>query len=117
MKTRPARLSTPTRIPPGRRHHHAPPPGSPCGIIGRPEQRLVILHEIHDLFLIPDVISGGQDIDVAAIQLFDDLARHAESGRGIFAIGDDEIDPAFLDDPGKKFADGPSSRACPRCPR
>ena len=47
------------------------------------------------------MIPGGQDIDVATVQLFDDLRGDAESGRRIFAIGDDEIDPAFLDDPGE----------------
>ena len=92
------------------RHHHASPAGSPFRIIGRPEQRLVILDEFHDLFLVPDMISGGQDIDMCGVELFDDLAGHAESRRGIFAVGDDEIDPVLLDDPGKKFADGPSPR-------
>ena len=46
----------------------------------------------------------------SSIELFDDLSRHTESGRGIFAVGNDEIDPVLLDDPRKKFPDGPSSR-------
>ncbi len=110
MKTLPARLITPTRSPAGGSHNHTAAPGGSRRIIGRPEQRFVTLHEIHDLFLIPDVIPGGEDIDVAAIQLFNDFARHAESGRGIFTIGDHEIDPSFLDDPREKLTDSPPSR-------
>ena len=56
------------------------------------------------------MVSGGQDIDMGRIQLFDDLRGHAEPRSGIFAVGYDEIDPVFFDDPRKKFADGPSPR-------
>ena len=44
------------------------------------------------------------------VKLFDDLAGHAESGRRIFAIGDDEIDPVLLDDRREKLPDGPPAR-------
>ncbi|EKD22035.1 MAG: hypothetical protein ACD_87C00200G0002 [uncultured bacterium] len=56
------------------------------------------------------MVSGGEHIDMTAVELFYDLAGHAESGSRIFAIGDDQINPLLLDDPGKQLADRPSSR-------
>ena len=46
MKTLPARLITPTLDHRKTGHHHASPAGDAFRIIGRPEQRFVILDEI-----------------------------------------------------------------------
>ena len=46
----------------------------------------------HDLFLIPDVIAGGQDIDSPIEQFIGNLGRDAKPAGGILAVQNREID-------------------------
>jgi hypothetical protein len=44
------------------------------------------------------VISAGQDIGACGEQILRDSWRHAEAGRGVFAIDDAKLDSALRED-------------------
>ncbi len=64
------------------------------------------LEVVDDFALVPDVVAGGDYVDVEFEQFFRECRSDPEAGRGIFAVGDDQIDGAiahnlrqlFLDD-------------------
>ena len=67
------------------------------------------LEVFDDLALVPDVISGGHHVDTQIEKLFRQRRRDSESGRGIFAVGDDQINGVLLAQSGQTvFYDRPS---------
>ena len=90
--------------------------GSAFGVIRRPDEasrRLAVgrlLHVLHDLALVPDVIAGGDDADPLLEEFFGDLRRDAKSSGGIFAIGNDEIDAMLVDNFGQVLLDHGAAR-------
>lgn len=61
------------------------------GIIGRPQDPRIFGKVRHDLFLIPDVIAGGEDIDTPIEKFIRNSRCHAKPGRGILAVEDRQI--------------------------
>src|SRR5262249_21727303 len=70
-------------------------------VIRRPKQTCFRTDVIERFFLVPDVIARGHHIDPVLEQLIADLARDAEAGRGVFGIGNYEVDAVMLNDGAK----------------
>ena len=62
-------------------------------------------HVLEDLFLVPDVVAGGDDVRAEVEELFGDGGRDAEASGGVFAVDDEEIDGVGFEDVGQMFAD------------
>jgi hypothetical protein len=56
--------------------------------------RIAVGHlEVFDnLAFIPDVVAGRHDVDAEIEELFGERGSDSKAGRGIFAVGDDEVD-------------------------
>jgi len=48
------------------------------------------LKKIDDLTFVPDVIAGGDDVDIQLEEFFGERGSDSETGGRIFAVGDDE---------------------------
>ena len=53
------------------------------------------LEVVDDLALVPDVVSGGDDVDAELEEFLGQRRSDAEAGRRVFAVRDDEIDAAL----------------------
>ena len=62
-------------------------------------------HVLEDLFFVPDVIAGGDDVGAKVEELFCDGGRDAEAAGGVFSVDDEEIDGVGFKDVGEMFAD------------
>jgi hypothetical protein len=82
----------------------------PVGVIGGTKERFVVVDEIVHFPLVPDVISRREDIDPVAVQVFHDLPGDAETGGGVFAVGDDEVHRPPGHERREKLPDGPAAR-------
>src|SRR5258708_1274497 len=63
------------------------------------------LKEVDDLALVPNVIAGGNDVNVQLKQLFSQRGRDAETGSGVLAIRNDKIDGLIADNAGQSVLD------------
>jgi hypothetical protein len=54
------------------------------------------LKVLDDLAFVPDVIAGSHHVDAEIEKLFRQRRRDSETGRGIFAVGDHEVDCVLL---------------------
>jgi hypothetical protein len=54
--------------------------------------------EIKDFPAVPDVVSSGDHIDPAGEQFLCETGRDAESGSGVFAVRDAEVDLSLRKD-------------------
>ena len=68
------------------------------------------LKEVDDLALVPNVIAGGDDIDIEFEQLFGERGRDAEAGGRVLAIGDDQVDHLIAHDARQFFFDDGAAR-------
>ena len=62
-------------------------------------------HVFEDLFFVPDVIAGGDDVGAEVEELFGDGGGEAEAAGGVFAVDDKEIDGVGFKDVREVFAD------------
>jgi hypothetical protein len=62
-------------------------------------------HVFEDLALVPDVVTGGDDVGAEVEEFFCDGGGDAEASGGIFAVDDEEIDGVGFEDVGEMFAD------------
>jgi len=62
-------------------------------------------HVFEDLFFVPDVVAGGDDVRAEVEELVGDGRREAEAAGGVFAVDDEEIDGVGFKDVRKVFAD------------
>ena len=62
-------------------------------------------HVFKDLFFVPDMITGGDDMGAKIKELFGNGRCKAEAARCIFSVDDEEIDGVGFKDVGKVFAD------------
>jgi hypothetical protein len=62
-------------------------------------------HVLEDLFFVPDVVAGGDDVGAEVEELFRDGRGEAEASGGVLAVDDKEIDGVGFKDVGKVFAD------------
>ena len=60
--------------------------------------------------MIPTVIAAGEDVDAVVEKFIGEARGDAETGGGIFAVGDDQIDFLLGDDVGEAVADDLASR-------
>ena len=60
-----------------------------CGTVAIALDHLKV---VEDLSLVPDVIAGGDDVDIQFKKFLGESGSNAEASGGIFAVGDDEID-------------------------
>ena len=58
----------------------------------------LVREKIEDLFAVPDVIAAGDYFDSAGEKLLRQTRRDSESRRGIFSIGDAQVDAALRED-------------------
>ncbi len=56
------------------------------------------LEVIYDLSLVPDVVSGGNNVDVQLEEFLGESRGDSESSRRVLAISDDQVDTAIADD-------------------
>ena len=54
------------------------------------------LEVFDDLAFVPDVIAGGHHVDAEIEKFFRQRRRDSKPSRGIFAVGDDQIDGVLL---------------------
>ena len=52
------------------------------------------------------MVAGGNDVDTGVEQLFGHLERDAETGGGVLAVANDEIDLVFIPEAGQVFPNG-----------
>jgi hypothetical protein len=64
-----------------------------------------------DLAAVPDMVSGGDDIDAGGIEFAADLVCDAEAGGGVLAIDDDEIEGQLAAETRQVFDHARPSRA------
>lgn len=62
-------------------------------------------HVLEDLFLVPDVVAGGDDLGTEVEDFFGDGGRDAEAAGGVLAVDDEEIDGVGFHNVGEMFAD------------
>ena len=60
-------------------------------------------HVFKDLFFVPDVVAGGDDVGAEIEEFFSDGRCDAEAAGCIFAVDDEEIDGVGLEDVGQMF--------------
>ena len=90
----------------GRLEHDEPLAGNTLGIIDGTQQARLGVDEGGEVFLVPDVIAGGDDGDPGAKQINGDARRNAAPGGGVLAVDDHEIDAALLFPEGNGLDDG-----------
>ena len=61
-------------------------------------------HVLDDLFFVPDVVAGGDDVSAEVEELFCDGGRDAEAAGGVFAVDDEEIYGVGFEDVGEVLA-------------
>jgi len=61
-------------------------------------------HVFEDLFFVPDVIAGGDDVGSEVEEFFGDGGGDAEASGGVFAVDDEEIDGVGFEDVGEMLA-------------
>src|SRR5262249_52987159 len=66
--------------------------GSASGEIARPQQARMAIDEADGLALAPDMVARADDVDAGGVELVADLLGDAESGGGVLAVDDDEIE-------------------------
>ena len=54
------------------------------------------LKVVNNLAFVPDVVAGGHHVDAEIEEFFGERRRDAEAGRGVFAVGDYQIDGVLL---------------------
>jgi hypothetical protein len=62
-------------------------------------------HVLEDLTLVPDVVSGRDDVGAQIEDLFGDGGRNSEPAGGVLAIDDDQVDSVGFDDVRKVLVD------------
>jgi len=62
-------------------------------------------HVFEDLFFVPDVVAGGDDVGSEIEELFCDGGCETEAAGGVFAVDDEEIDVVGFKYVGQVFAD------------
>src|SRR5262249_32335857 len=60
--------------------------------IRRPQQPRLMRHEFQNLALVPAVIPAAEHFDAVTEQLLSDAWSDPEARRGVFAVGDNQID-------------------------
>jgi len=67
----------------------------PGGVVGRADNAAVAVarigrdrHVLEDLFFVPDVVAGGDDMRAEVEELFGDGGRDSEASSGVFAVDD-----------------------------
>jgi len=68
------------------------------------------LKVIENFALIPDMVAGGDDIDIQLEQFLGQRWSNSETGGRVLSVGDDEIDGVVANDAGKPIVDDGSSR-------
>src|SRR5437899_1297579 len=61
------------------------------GEIRRPEEQVLLPDVLDDLFLVPDVVARGHDVDAMLEEAPRDERRHAEAGRGVLHVDDGQV--------------------------
>ena len=83
----------------------------PCGVVGGAEDAAAAGvgvggdgHVFEDLFFVPDVVAGGDDVGAEVEEFFGDGGGDAEAAGGVFAVDDEEVDGVGFEDVGKVLA-------------
>ena len=106
MNTRPIRLSTPTRYGPALTVMK-PDPGVPGREVRRTQEEILLADVRDDLFLVPDVIAGGQHVDPALREhRAGDLGGDAEAPGGVLDVHDRDVDRVALAEAGQELGEG-----------
>jgi hypothetical protein len=61
-------------------------------------------HVLEDLFFVPDVVAGGDDVGSEVEEFFGDGGGDAEAAGGVFAVDDEEIYGVGVEDVGQVLA-------------
>ena len=82
--------------PPSYLMHSPAGAGRPFRKVCGPQQARIAIYVGDDLALIPDVISGRQNVDTAIVKFAAQALGEPEAAGGIFGIDHDEVDREFL---------------------
>ena len=80
------------------------------GKIGRPQQARFVREKFENLPAVPDVIATGDHLDSRGEQVLHDARSDAESGSGVFTVGDAQIDLPLRQDIPQAVVDDLASR-------
>ena len=61
-------------------------------------------HVFDDLFFVPDVVAGGDDVRAEVEEFFGDGGGDAEATSRVFAVDDEEVDGVGFEDVGEMLA-------------
>src|SRR4030042_789627 len=84
----------------------APAAGVALRVVGGADEARLALEVGQGLFLVPDVVARGQDVDLEE-QVPSDLLRDPDAPRGVLAVGDDDRRRVFPDELGREPLAGP----------
>ena len=65
-------------------------------VVEGPQQAALLGDVAEDVFLVPDVVSGGDDVDAEAQQVLRGVGGDAETAGGVLAVGDGQVDVVRL---------------------
>jgi hypothetical protein len=84
--------------------------GAAVGEIRGTKEARLMRKVVEDFAAVPTVISAGQDVDTCVEKFISEARSDAESGSGVFAIGDDEINFFLCDDVSQAIVDDLAAR-------
>ena len=102
MKTRPIKFTTPI-FTPSTVNIAASAARRPRRIVGRPDDPVGLVEIAAKLALVPDVVAAGDEVDARGEHLVGGLLGQPEAAGGVFAVGDDRVDPMLFAREGQMF--------------
>jgi hypothetical protein len=86
------------------------PPWGSRRIVGRTQQAHLLVDTGQHFLFVPNMVAGGNDIDPGIKEFPDRIGGDPETGGGIFAVGDNQINIVSVDQPAQTLAQGKSPR-------
>jgi len=80
------------------------------GIVLRSQDAIIFLQEGKDLFTLPNVVTGGDNIDSRFEQPFRRLGGDSQSFRSVFTVRNDQIRSCFFEETLQAPKHGPTAR-------
>jgi hypothetical protein len=80
-------------------------PWSPFRIVGRPQERRLLIQANQPVTLVPNMVPGRQDIDSKVKELTDDVRCQTKACSSIFTVGDHQVDHMLINQAGQKITD------------
>ena len=86
--------------------HGAAVAGRAGRIIQRTQKARLVLQQFQDFLLIPQMVAGSDGVHSVGKEIGGDVGSDPVAAGGIFAIGDDDVQPVNFAQLGQQFLDG-----------